>query len=131
MNLDDVLQQYMETLCTAQKKTNFTHTLIQDISILSGSNSMQLEDWLVDIETTVYLTDESRTKLAWVQSKGLTHTLIMEALTLGKNWEEIKDFTLFKNLQLRYSYFSKLFHGYSTKGQRVFSSLHTQIQMGS
>ena len=51
----------------------------------------QLEDWLTDIETTADLIDESRTKLAQAKSKGLTHTLIMEALTMGKNWEEIKE----------------------------------------
>ena len=52
---------------------------------------MQLEDWLVDIETAANLTDESRTKLAQTMSKGLTHTLITEVLTSGKCWEEIKD----------------------------------------
>ena len=51
----------------------------------------QLEDWLTDTETAADLTDESKTKLAQAKSKGLTHTLIMEALTLDKNWEEIKD----------------------------------------
>ena len=55
----------------------------------------QLEDWLVDIKTTANLTDESRTKLAQAKSKGLTHTLITEALTLGKCWEEIKDLLCF------------------------------------
>ena len=89
--LDDILWQYTETLCTAQKQTNFKNTLIQDIPIFNGSNSMQLEDWLVDIETAADLTDESRTKLAQAKSKDLTHTLVTEALTLGKNWEEIKD----------------------------------------
>ena len=51
----------------------------------------QLEDWLVDIETEADLTDESRTNLAQAKSKGLACTLITEAITLGKNWEEIKD----------------------------------------
>ena len=45
----------------------------------------------MDIETAVNLTDESRTKLAQAKSKGLTHTLITEALRSGKWWEEIKD----------------------------------------
>ena len=89
--LDNVLQQYTETLCSAQKQTTFINTLIQDIPTFSGSNSTQLEDWLVDIETAADLTDESRTKLAQSKSKGLTHTLITEALTSGKCWEEIKD----------------------------------------
>ena len=89
--LDDVLQQYMNTLCSAQKQTTFLNTLIQDILTFNGSNSTQLEDWLVDIETATDLTDECRTKLAQAKSKGLTHTLITEALTTGKSWEEIED----------------------------------------
>ena len=61
--LDDVLQQYTETLCTAQKKTNFTNTLIQDIPTFNGSDLRQLEDWLVDIETAAVMIYKSRTKL--------------------------------------------------------------------
>ena len=67
------------------------NTLIQDIATFNGSDSTQLEDWLVDTEITADLTDESGTKLAQDKSKGLTHTLIMEALTSGRCWEEIKD----------------------------------------
>ena len=37
------------------------------------------------------MTDENRTNLAQAKSKGLTHTLVLEAITLDKNWEEIKD----------------------------------------
>ena len=44
--LDDVLKQYMDTLCS------------------NGNVSTQVEDWLVDIETTANLLAESRTKLA-------------------------------------------------------------------
>ena len=72
------------------------NTLIQDIPTFNGTNSMQLEDWLVDIKTTANLTDESRTKLAQTKSKGLTCTLITEALTLGKCWEEINDLLCLK-----------------------------------
>ena len=89
--LNDVLQQYTETLCSAQKQTTFMNTLIQDIPTFNGSDSTQLEDWLVDIETVAYLTDESRTKLAQAKSKGLTCTLITGALTSGKCWEDMKD----------------------------------------
>ena len=98
--LDDVLQQYMETLCTAQKQTIFAHTLIQDIPTFNGSDSTQLDDWLVDIETAAELTDEGRTKLAEAKSKGLTCTLITEALTLGKCWGGNQRFTLLKNLHI-------------------------------
>ena len=31
--LGEVLQQYTDTLCTAQKKTSFVNTLLQDITI--------------------------------------------------------------------------------------------------
>ena len=70
--LDDVLQQYMETLCSAQKQTTFANMLIQDIPTFDGSDSTQLEDWLVDIETAADLTDEIRTKLAQAKSNGLS-----------------------------------------------------------
>ena len=118
--LNDVPQQYMETLCSSQKQTNFMNTLIQDIPIFNGNNSTQVEDWLVDIETTANLTDESRTKLAQGKSKGLYHTLIAEALTLGG----YQRFTPFKTLQLRHSCFSKPLYGNSTEGEGIFSSLY-------
>ena len=89
--LNAVLQQYMETLCSAQKQTNFANTLMHGIPTFNGSDSTQLEDWLVDIVTAADLMDESRTKLAQAKSKGLTCTLISEALITGKCWENIKD----------------------------------------
>ena len=89
--LDEVLQQYTETLCSAKQQTTFANTMIQDIPTINGSDSTQLEDQLVDIETTANLTDESRITLAQAKLKGLTHTLITEALTSGKCWEEIND----------------------------------------
>ena len=50
-----------------------------------------MEDWLTDNETASELMGESRTKLAQAKSRGLVTTLILEALTLHKTWEEIKD----------------------------------------
>ena len=89
--IKNVLDQYTETLCTAQKKTSLENTLLQDIPILNGQNSSQLEDWLTDIETAAELTNESRTKLAQARSRGLVRTLISEALIAQRSWEEIKD----------------------------------------
>ena len=89
--LVEVIRHYMNTLCSAQKKTNLTNSLLQDISVFNGHNATQLEDWLVDIETAADLTAESRTKLAQAKSKGLTCTLITEAITSGKFWDDIKD----------------------------------------
>ena len=86
--LDNVLQQYTETLCSAQRQTTFANTQIQDVPTFNGSNSTVRG--LVS-ETAANLTDESRTKLAQAKSKGLTHTLITEALTSGKCWDAIKD----------------------------------------
>ena len=86
----------METLCTAKKKTIFVTTLIQDIPTFNGSDTIQLEDWLVDIETAADLTDESRTKLPQAKSKCLTCILITEGISLGENWEEIRDLLCLK-----------------------------------
>ena len=66
-------------------------SLLQDITILNGNDSSQLENWLTDIETISGLMGKSRTKLAQAKSKGLVRPLISEALTSNKTWEEIKD----------------------------------------
>ena len=77
--IENVLDRYTETLCTAQKETCLESSLLQDIPILNGHDSSQLEDWLTDIETASELTGESSTKIAQAKSKGLVRTLIAEA----------------------------------------------------
>ena len=62
--IENVLDRYTESLCTAQKKTSLESSLLQDIPTLNGQDSSQLEDWLTDIKTASELTGESRTKLA-------------------------------------------------------------------
>ena len=89
--IKNVLDRYKETLFMAQKKTSLENTLLQDIPILNGQDPSQLEDWLTDIESAAKLTNESRTKLAQAKSCGLVRTLISEALTAQKSWDEIKD----------------------------------------
>ena len=89
--IKNVLDRYTETLCMAQKKTSLENTLLQDIPILNGQDSSQLEDWLTDIETAAELTNESRTKLVQAKSWGLVRTLISEDLIAQKSWDEIKD----------------------------------------
>ena len=89
--IENMLDKYMETLCTVQKKTSLESSLLQDITILNGQDPSQLEDWLTDIETASELTNESRTKLAQVKSRGLVRMLISESIIAQKSWEEIKD----------------------------------------
>ena len=89
--IEEVLDKYTDTLCNAQKKTSLESSLLQDIPTLNGEDSSQLEDWLTDIEMASEVTGESRTKLAQAKSRGLVRTLISEALTSQKTWEEIKD----------------------------------------
>ena len=89
--IGEVLNKYTDTLCNAQKKTSFENSLLQDITVLNGNDAPKLEDWLTDIEAASDLIDKSMTKLAQVKSKGLIRTLISEALTSNKTWEEIKD----------------------------------------
>ena len=86
-----MIKHYTNTLCSAQKQTNLTNSLLQDILLFNGHDITQLEDWLVDVETAADLTVESQTKLAQAKSKGLTCTLITEAITSGKSWDDIKD----------------------------------------
>ena len=78
-------------MCNDQKKTSLENLLLQDIPILNGNDSSQLEDWLTNIETASELTGENRTKLAQAKSRGLVRTLISEALTLHTTWEDIND----------------------------------------
>ena len=89
--LGALIRHYTNTLCSSQKQTNLTNSLLQHISVFNGHDATQLEDWLVDIETAADLTAESRKKLAQAKSNGLTHTLITEATTAGKSWDDIKD----------------------------------------
>ena len=89
--IEEVLDKYTETLCNTQKKKSLESSLLQDILTLNGQDSSQLEDWLPDIETASELTGESRTKLAQAKSRGIVRTLISEAFTAQKTWEEIKD----------------------------------------
>ena len=88
--LGQVIHQYTDTLCTTQKQTDLTSSL-QDITVFNEYDSTKLEDWLTDIETAVDLTSESQAKLVKAKSRGLTHTLVTEAINSGKSWEEFKD----------------------------------------
>ena len=72
--------------------------MLQDIPVFNGHDTTHLEDWLVNIETEPDLTTESRTKLAQARSKGLTCTLITEAIMLGHSWDDSKDLLQLKNL---------------------------------
>ena len=120
--IGEVLNKYTDTLCNTQKKTSLETKLLQDIPTLNGNDSSQLEDWLTDIETTSELMGESRSKLAQAKSRGLVRTLILEAFTLRKTWEEIKD-SLLKNMQLRHPHIHQPLYGYSTERKRIPSSI--------
>ena len=78
-------------MCTIQKQTNLTNSLLQDIAVFNEYDSIKLEDWQMDIESAADLTNESQTKLAKVKSRGLSSTLFTETIDSDKSWEEIKD----------------------------------------
>ena len=59
----EVIHQYMNTLCTTQKQTNLTNSLLQDIAVFNEYDSTKLEEWLTDIETAADQADESQVKL--------------------------------------------------------------------
>ena len=62
--LEEVLKHYADTLCSAQKWTNFATSLLQYIPTFTGHDTTLAEDWLMDIETVADLTSESRNKLS-------------------------------------------------------------------
>ena len=87
-HFSNIIYQDTDTLCTTQKQTNLTNSLLQDIVIFNEYDSTKLEDWLMDIETAVDLTNESQAKLAKAKSGELTHTLAMEAINSDKSWNK-------------------------------------------
>ena len=89
--LGEVVHQYTDTLCTTQKQTNITNSLLQDITIFNEPDSTKLEEWLVDLETVADLTSEGQAKLAKAKSRGLTCTLVIKAINAEKTWDEIKE----------------------------------------
>ena len=142
-SLGEVLQQYTHILCTAQKKTSFVNTLFQDITIFNGNDSSQLEDWFIDIKTASDLTSKSRTKLAQAKSRGLTCTLISEALSSNKTWDEIKDSLCLKicnlDIHMSISHFMEIqqkekeslaayIHRFKRKGKPTDATLITMQQ---
>ena len=117
----------MDTLCNAQKKTSLESSLLQDTPTLNGNDYSQLEDWLTDIETVSELMGESRTKLAQTKSRGLVRTLVLEALTLQKTWEEIKDSILLKISNADIHTSISHFMGHSTNRKGIPSSICSLI----
>ena len=67
----EVIYQYMHTLCTMQKQTNLTNSLLQDIVVFNEYDSTKLEEWLTDIETAADLTNKSQAKLAEAKLRGI------------------------------------------------------------
>ena len=59
----EVIGQYTDTLCTSQKQTNLTNSLLHDINVSNESDSTKLEVWLTDIERAADLTNDSQAKL--------------------------------------------------------------------
>ena len=44
--IGEVLNKYTNTLCNTQKTTSLKSSLLQDITVLNGNDSSQLEDWV-------------------------------------------------------------------------------------
>ena len=62
-----------------------TNSLLQHITVFNEYDLTKLEEWLTYMETAADLTNESQAKLAKAKSRGLTHTLVMEAITSEKS----------------------------------------------
>ena len=51
--IENVLDRYTETLCTAQKKTSLESSLVTRYPHIKWTDSSQLEDWFMDTETSL------------------------------------------------------------------------------
>ena len=89
--LGEVIWQYTYTLCSMQKQSTLTNSLLQDTPVFNEHDSTKLEDWINDIKMAADLTSKSRARVAKVKSQGLMHTLVTEVVTLNKSWNDIKD----------------------------------------
>ena len=81
----------MNTLCTTQKQTNLTNSLLQDIDVFNEYDFTKLEEWLTDIEMAADLTSESQAMLAKTKLRGLSCTLVTEAINSDKSCDRIKN----------------------------------------
>ena len=54
--LGEVIHQYTDILCTTQKQTNLTNSLLENITVFNEYDPTKLEDWLIDIKTAADLT---------------------------------------------------------------------------
>ena len=48
--LENILYQYTDILCSTQKHSNCTNSLIHDIPVFNEHDSTKLEDWPIDLE---------------------------------------------------------------------------------
>ena len=62
-------------------------TLLHDIPMFDGPDSLELEGWFMDMETTTDILTRYCTHLAEAITCGLTCTLIHGALQAGKPWD--------------------------------------------
>ena len=67
------------------------NSLLQDIAVFNKHDYTKLDDWLRDSEMTADLTSKRRVRLAKAKLRGLTCTLVTEAITSNKSWDEIKN----------------------------------------
>ena len=76
--LGEVICQYIDTLCTTQKQTSLTNSLLKYITVFNDFDSTKLEDWLTDTETPLDLNNESQAKLEKSQIKRINSYIVPE-----------------------------------------------------
>ena len=120
--LGEVIHQYTDTLCTTQKQTNLTNSLLQDITVGNEYDFTKLEDWPTYIETAPDITNESQDKLEKAKLRGLTHTLVTEATSSGKSWEGIKDLLWLNMCNANIHTYTLYFMGIQQKEKESFAA---------
>ena len=96
--LEEVLKHYTDTLCSAQKQTKFTTSLLQDILIFTGHDTTLLEDWLKDIETTTDLNIGKQDQTFTSKIKGFTMYLNYRSHYIWEILGQYQGFIMIENM---------------------------------
>ena len=89
-----------------------------------GQDSSNLEDWFMDLEAAKDISSASGTCLAEAKSKGLTCTLICEALQAGKCWDKLKGILWLKLCNKNFHTYTSRFMEIQQENETLTTNVH-------
>ena len=89
-SLGEVLHQYTDTLCSTQKQSKLTNSLMKDIPVLMNMTPPSWKIGSLTLKQQQTLPVRAQQGLSR-QNHEVWHTLVTEAISSNKSWDEIKD----------------------------------------